>query len=76
MNLRIFNISESCFGMYSLFFFSFDGFDMLDVLSFLWTFDIQILLNDQCITRYSINIKEKWVKCNMIVIFMDKIYIS
>ena len=60
MNLGIFNISKSCFGMYSLFFFSFDGFDMLDVLFFCdRTFDIQILLDDQCIMSYSINITEK-----------------
>ena len=71
MNLGIFNISKSCFGMYSLFFFSFDGFDRRTIL--LWTFDIQILLDDQCIMSYSRNITEKWVKYNMIVIFMDKI---
>ena len=46
MNLEMFNISKSCFGVYSLFFFSFGGFDLFDILFFLCTFDIQILLDN------------------------------
>ena len=34
MNLEMFNISKSCFGVYSLFFFSFGGFDLFDILFF------------------------------------------
>ena len=34
MNVGMLNIFKSCFNVHSLFFFSFGGFDVFDVLSF------------------------------------------